>query len=105
MIAAPEMVRMTEEFRNVKERRTEEHREMGWEFQKKFQTNTKNFVNTLIELGNPLESMYGSLGSIGSRRIPHSRAISSFRSLEIVGKSQYDTFHYILLLFNCYCVL
>ena len=51
----------------------------------------KNLGN-LIEGGNPFESMYDSLASIDSGRAPHSRAISSYLSLDIVGKSQYDYF-------------
>lgn len=93
--AGPEIARINDQFEKSKETtRTSstKHHDQTHTVQKQFASHVNSMVSTFQDLGNPFMEDSNDLIQIDTKEVMNEKAVRSVRTIESVGKAQYDTY-------------
>ncbi|KAK3702948.1 hypothetical protein QZH41_002861 [Actinostola sp. cb2023] len=98
MVAGPEMARLLQEFEdhfmdcNHGGEQHNEHHEQGPATQKNFQSNIKNLVTTISEMGNPFSDECPELVVLDTRNCADDSVVDTINTIEELGLRQYKKY-------------
>ena len=94
MLAGPELARLLKEFEAdiIEESENDLHHEEGRTFQENFKNRTATLMSSIKSLGNPFNETGSQLLVLDSRDVLPDEVVKTVRSIESIGKQQYDTY-------------
>ena len=94
MLAGPEQARLLKEFEAgiVEESEDDLHHEEGLTFQENFKKQTAAMTSTIKNMGNPFLEAGSQLLNIHSRDVLPEDVVQTVRTIESIGKQQYDSY-------------